>query len=165
MIMRTFIMVLGQKARELGENGVRINFIGRREGVPLEVLKAMDDASLVIMSHISMTLNIAFNYGARAEIIDAVKLIGKQISENKIKTDDVDERVIASCLYTKGQPDPDLLIRTSGEMRISNFLLWQLSYAELYFTEKCWPEFNEEEFSKALASFAQRERRWGGVKV
>ena len=86
-------------------------------------------------------------------------------SEGKIKVDDIDEKLISSHLYTKGQPDPDLLIRTSGEERISNFLLWQLSYAELYFTEKCWPEFNEEEFSKALTSYAQRERRWGRVKV
>ena len=83
----------------------------------------------------------------------------------KIKVDDIDEKVINSYLYTKGQPDPDLLIRTSGEMRISNFLLWQLSYAELYFTDKYWPEFNQQEFSKALTSYAQRDRRWGGVKV
>ena len=165
MIMRTFIMVLGQKAKELGKNGVRINFIGRRQGVPQEVLKAMDEAAHVTMNNTGMTLNIAFNYGARAEIIDAIKSIAAQVMEGKIKTDDIDEKIISAHLYTKGQPDPDLLIRTSGEERISNFLLWQLSYAELYFTDKCWPEFNEEEFSKALTSYAQRERRWGGVKV
>jgi undecaprenyl diphosphate synthase len=112
-----------------------------------------------------MTLNIAFNYGARGEIVDAVKSIYTQVLEGRIKADDINENLIASHLYTKGQPDPDLLIRTSGEMRISNFLLWQLSYVEIYFTDKYWPEFNEEEFLKALASFAQRERRWGRVKV
>ena len=165
MIMRTFIMVLGQKSKELGKNGVRINFIGRRQGVPAEVLKAMDEALLVTMNNTAMTLNIAFNYGARGEIIDAIKSILAQVREGKIKTDDVDEKLISSHLYTQGQPDPDLLIRTSGEKRISNFLLWQLSYAELYFTDKCWPEFNEEQFSKALTSYAQRERRWGKVKV
>lgn len=165
MIMRTFIMVLGQKAKELGGNGIRINFIGRRQEMPPEVLKAIDQAALLTMNNTTMTLNIAFNYGARAEIVDAVKSISAQVREGKIKLDDIDEKLISSCLYTKGQPDPDLLIRTSGEERISNFLLWQLSYAELYFTDKCWPEFNEEEFSKALASFAQRERRWGRVKV
>ncbi len=165
MIMRTFIMVLGQKARELSEKGVRINFIGRRQGVPTEVLNAMDEAARVTMNKTTMVLNIAFNYGARAEIVDAIKTIASQVREGKIEVDGIDEKIISSHLYTKGQPDPDLLIRTSGEERISNFLLWQLSYAELYFTDKCWPEFNEEEFFKALASFAQRERRWGSVKV
>ena len=165
MIMRTFIMVLGQKSKELGLNGVRINFIGRRQGVPDEVLKAMDEATLVPINTLRMTLNIAFNYGARGEIVDAVRSIASQIIEGKLKSDGIDEKTISAELYTKGQPDPDLLIRTSGEMRISNFLLWQLSYAELYFTEKYWPDFNEEEFSKALTSYAHRDRRWGGVKV
>ena len=165
MIMRTFIMVLGQKAKELKNSGVRINFIGRRHQVPPEVLKAMDEAALLTHDNTTMTLNIAFNYGARAEIVDAVKSIAVQVHEGRIKTDDIDEEVISSHLYTRGQPDPDLLIRTSGEERISNFLLWQLSYGEFYFTEKYWPEFNEEEFLKALKSYAQRERRWGKVKV
>ena len=165
MIMRTFIFVLSQKAKELKENGVRINFIGRRQGVPPEVLTAMDRATLETNGRATMTLNIAFNYGARGEIVDAVKSIVSRAGEGKMKADDIDEKLISSYLYTKDQPDPDLLIRTSGEERISNFLLWQLSYAELYFTDKCWPEFNEAEFSKALATYAQRERRWGGVKV
>ncbi len=165
MIMRTFIMVLNQKAKELEKNGVRINFIGRRHQVPPEVLKAMDQAARLTMNNTTMTLNIAFNYGARAEIVDAVKSILPQALEGKIRPDDIDEKLISAHLYTKGQPDPDLLIRTSGEERISNFLLWQISYAEIYFTDKCWPEFNEEEFSKALRCYAQRERRWGKVKV
>ncbi len=165
MIMKTFIMVLGQKARNLRDNGVRINFIGRRQGIPTAVLKAIDDAALTTAQATAMTLNIAFNYGARAEIIDAVKSICTQVVEGKIKIDGIDEKTISSSLYTKGQPDPDLLIRTSGEERISNFLLWQLSYAEFYFTDKCWPEFNKEEFLKALAIYAQRDRRWGKVKV
>jgi undecaprenyl diphosphate synthase len=165
MIMCTFIMVLGQKARELAKKGVRINFIGRRQGVPQEVLKAMDEAAMVTMSSEDMVLNIAFNYGARGEIVDAVKSISAQVASGQIKVEEIDEKIIGSHLYTKNQPDPDLLIRTSGEERISNFLLWQLSYAELYFTPKFWPEFNEEEFTKALTSYAQRERRWGGVKV
>jgi len=165
MIMRTFILVLGQKARELGKNGVRINFIGRRQGMPAEVLNAMDEAARVTTNSNTMTLNIAFNYGARGEMVDAIKLIATQVKDGLLKPEEIDEHIISSNLYTKGQPDPDLLIRTSGEERISNFLLWQLSYAELYFTEKCWPEFNEEQLMKALNSYAQRERRWGGVKV
>jgi len=165
VIMRTFIMVLGQKAKELERKGVRINFIGRRQGVPPDVLKAMDEAATIAMNPVTMTLNIAFNYGARVEIVDAVKSILSQVNDGTLKVDDIDEKIIDSHLYTKGQPDPDLLIRTSGEMRISNFLLWQLSYSEIYFTDTCWPDFNEEEFSKALASYAQRDRRWGKVKV
>jgi len=165
MIMRTFIMVLGQKAKELAENGVRINFIGRRQGVPTEVLMAMDQASNLKIAHTVMILNVAFNYGARAEIVDAIKSIADGVTRGEFKAESINEELISSHLYTKGQPDPDLLIRTSGEERISNFLLWQLSYAELYFTEKCWPEFTEEEFNKALTSYAQRERRWGKVKV
>jgi len=165
MIMRTFIMVLGQKAKELAENGVRINFIGRHQGVPQEVLKAMDDAANVTMNQIVMTLNIAFNYGARGEIVDAIKSIAGKITEGKLKVDEINEKLVGAYLYTKDQPDPDFLIRTSGEERISNFLLWQLSYTELYFTDKCWPEFNEEQFLKALNNYAQRERRWGSVKV
>ncbi|MDE1921387.1 MAG: isoprenyl transferase [Candidatus Omnitrophica bacterium] len=165
MIMRTFIQVLGQKARDLDKNGVRINFIGRRQGIPQEVLKAMDKAALLTRDNAGMTLNIAFNYGARGEIVDAVKSIAQRVAAGLVKPDDIEEKTVSSFLYTKDQPDPDLLIRTSGEVRISNFLLWQLSYAELYFTDKCWPEFNEQEFLKALSTYAQRERRWGGVKV
>ena len=165
MIMRTFIMVLGQKTRELGNNGVRINFIGRRQGVPQEVLKAMDDAALVTKNNAVMTLNIAFNYGARGEIIDAIKSISAEVQRGMLKAEEINEKLVGAHLYTKGQPDPDLLIRTSGEERISNFLLWQLSYAELYFTYKCWPEFTEEEFAKALMSYTHRERRWGKIKV
>ena len=133
--------------------------------MPAEVLKAMDEAARLTIGNKTMTLNIAFNYGARAEIVDAVKSIVAKAHEGKIKADDIDEETISSHLYTKGQPDPDFLIRTSGEERISNFLLWQLSYAELYFTDKCWPEFTEDQFHKALSTYAQRERRWGAVKV
>lgn len=165
MIMRTFIMVLGQKARELAQNGVRINFIGRRLGILPEVIKAMDEATSLEVENIQMTLNIAFNYGARGEIIDAVKSITTEVSQGLIKPEAIDEKMISKHLYTKDQPDPDFLIRTSGEERISNFLLWQLSYAELYFTEKYWPEFTPAEFAKALSVYAQRERRWGGVKI
>ncbi|MDE2222968.1 MAG: di-trans,poly-cis-decaprenylcistransferase [Candidatus Omnitrophica bacterium] len=165
MIMRTFIQVLGQKARDLCKNGVAIRFIGRRQGVPSEVLEAMDKAAALVPDPHLMTLNVAFNYGARGEIVDAAKNLAVQAADGRVKPEDIDEKAFSACLYTKGQPDPDLLIRTSGEERISNFLLWQLSYAELYLTEKCWPEFTEEEFLKALSVYAQRERRWGGVKI
>ena len=165
MLMRTFITVLGQKAKDMHAQGIRINFIGRRLGVPDAVLKAMDEAVMLTAGNKDMTLNVAFNYGARAEIVDAMKAIGQELKEGMLALEAIDEEVIDQHMYTHGQPDPDLLIRTSGEERISNFLFWQLSYAELYFTDKYWPDFTQEEFHKALSEYARRERRWGGVKV
>ena len=166
MLMRTFIAALGQKAKELRANGIRIRFIGRRQGVPEEVLRAMDQAmSLTGTSQIAMTLNVAFNYGGRAEIIDAVKALGGDIAAGKFDVNAIDEELLSTYLYTNGQPEVDLLIRTSGELRISNFLLWQLSYAELYFTPKFWPEFTAEEFQTALKDYAGRHRRYGSVLV
>ena len=165
MLMRTFIAVLGQKAKELRHNGIRVRFIGRREGVPQEVLKAMDEATALTGEVDAMTFNVAFNYGGRAEIIDAVKGVGRKIASGDLDAEAVNEETFGSFLYTKDQPDVDLLIRTSGELRISNFLLWQLSYAELYFTPKFWPEFTVEEFHLALKDFAGRQRRYGGVDV
>jgi undecaprenyl diphosphate synthase len=165
MLMRTFIAVLSQKAKDLRANGIKIRFIGRREGIPAEVLKAMDDATALTGSSDAMTFNVAFNYGGRAEIIDAIKAVGRKVAAGELNPESINEDVLNGFLYTKGQPDVDLLIRTSGELRISNFLLWQLSYAELYFTPKCWPEFNNEEFHLALKDFANRERRYGGVNA
>ncbi|MBF0511418.1 MAG: isoprenyl transferase [Candidatus Omnitrophica bacterium] len=163
MIMRTFISLLGQKAKELAQKGVCIHFIGRRQGIGPEVLKAMNTATEMTMANKAMQLNIAFNYGARSEMVDAFKSIADLVRTGVIKTEDINEDIVSNYLYTRGQPDPDLLIRTSGEQRLSNFLLWQLSYAELYFTDKYWPEFNEDEYLKALDHFAKRQRRWGGL--
>ncbi len=164
MLMRTFIVALNHKSRELHEQGIKINFIGRREGVPADVLKAINESMVLTQGNTAMTLNVAFNYGARAEIIDAVRQIAVKVAVGEELPGAIDEQMIDNYLYTAGQPDPDLLIRTSGEQRISNFLLWQLSYAELYFTEKFWPDFNEVELSHALSEFSKRERRWGGIK-
>ncbi len=164
LLMRLFISALGQKAKELRANGISIRFIGRREGVPAEVLQAMDQAMGLLGPAAVMTLNVAFNYGGRAEIIDGVKQLGRDIQAGHLDIDTIDEIVFSNCLYTQGQPDVDLLIRTSGEQRISNFLLWQMSYAEFYFTAKCWPEFTVQEFQLALDCFASRQRRYGSVE-
>lgn len=163
LLMRTFILVLGQKARDVHANGVCIRFIGRREGIPAEVLKAMDQATALTKNNAAMTLNVAFNYGGRTEILDAVKAVGREAAAGRLNIEDLDEQSFGALLYTKGQPDVDLLVRTSGEQRISNFLLWQLSYAELYFTPKYWPDFTPVEFDLALQDFARRQRRYGGV--
>ena len=163
MLMRTLVSVLGQKAKELHANGVRIRFIGRRQGVPDHVLRAVQAAEDLTRGNTALTLNVAFNYGGRAEITDAAKAMAADVKAGKVRLEDISEETLGRYLYTAGQPDPDLLIRTSGEERISNFLLWQLSYAELYFTDKFWPEFTAAEFHKALADFAGRRRRYGGV--
>ena len=163
MLMRTLISVLNKKVIRLSEANIKLQFIGRREGVPKVVLKTIDSATKLTKDNTGMMLNIAFNYGARLEILGAVKKIAQEVKDDKIKIDEITEGIFDSALYTKGLPDPDLLIRTSGEKRISNFLLWQLSYAELYFTEKFWPDFTEEEFKKAIIDFQSRERRYGNI--
>lgn len=163
LLMRTLISVLSQKAKELHSNGIKIRFIGRRQGISTAVLEAVDKAMKLTENNETMTLNVAFNYGARAEIIDAAKTIYQDIQEGKLAINEVTEKKFESYLYTKNDSEVDLLIRTSGEYRISNFLLWQVSYAEFYFTSKYWPEFTIEEFHKALNDFEGRERRYGGV--
>lgn len=163
ILMKTLISVLNKKARELSRANIRLQFIGRREGIPTEVLKTLDAVKKLTQKNTGMILNIAFNYGGRCEIIDAVRKIAEKVKGNRISIKDIDEEAFSGALYTAGLPDPDLLIRTSGEKRISNFLLWQLSYAELYFTDKFWPDFNKEEFDKAIEDFRLRERRYGNI--
>ena len=163
MLMQTLVSALGQKMQKLCANRIRMRVSGRREGAPASVLDAFDRAIAATRDNPGMVLNIAFNYGARQEIMDAVRSIARDCAAGALSPDKVDEGLFASRLYTAGLPDPDLLIRTSGEKRISNFLLWQLSYAEFYFTEKYWPDFTPEEFHRALSDFAGRKRRYGGV--
>ncbi len=163
MLMRLFIMVLSSRVKDLADQGIRLNFIGRRQGIPAEVLKAIDTAMDNTKHNHELVVNIAFNYGSRAEIVDAVKCVGQDLLDKKIALEDINEEAIAKYLYTAGQPEVDLLIRTSGEQRISNFLLWQISYAEFYFTQKFWPEFNAAEFETAIKAFSSRHRRYGGV--
>ncbi len=165
ILMGIFMNCLATKAKELHGYGVKICFIGRRQGIPNQVLNAMDDAVNLTKGNKALTLNVAFNYGSRLEILDAVKVIAMRCQQGKQEVKDITEEDISNALYTAGQPDPDLLIRTSGEVRLSNFLLWQLSYAELYFTDKTWPDFNAQEFDKALESYATRNRRFGGVNA
>ncbi len=163
MLMQTLVSALGQKLQSLCANSIRMCVSGRREGAPPFVLEAFDRAVAATQGNPGMVLNIAFNYGGRLEILDAVRAIARDCADGKLAPEAVDEALFSSRLYTAGLPDPDLLIRTSGEKRISNFLLWQLSYAEFYFTEKYWPEFTGKEFSLALDDFSRRDRRYGRV--
>ncbi len=150
----------------LREN-VRLRIIGRREGIPESALREMDESLRVTAQNTGLTLCLAINYGSRQEIVDAVKKIAlesvrKGHSEKEID-ETITETVFAENLYTAGMPDPDLLIRTAGELRLSNYLLWQLSYSEIWVTERCWPEFSATDFHQAISDYARRVRRFGAV--
>lgn len=144
-------------------NNLRVRMIGRRDGIPEQVLRELDKTVDMSASNTGMWLNLAINYGGRSEIVDAVRAIGGEIAEGKLRPDQVDEQTIADNLYTAGLEDPDLVIRTAGELRISNFLLWQVSYAEIWVTERCWPEFDEATLHTAITDFASRKRKFGGL--
>jgi undecaprenyl diphosphate synthase len=144
-------------------NNVRVRMIGRRDDIPDQVLRELDKTVEMSSTNSGMWLNLAINYGGRAEIVDAVRIIGQLIQAGELSPGDVNEATISSLLYTAAAPDPDLLIRTAGEMRISNFLLWQISYAEIWVTEKCWPEFDEATLHDAIRAYAARRRRFGGL--
>ncbi|HEY5026083.1 MAG TPA: polyprenyl diphosphate synthase [Acidimicrobiales bacterium] len=154
--------LLMRRRDELHDKGVQILFAGRRDWrVPRRVLRRMDESVALTQGNRRMTLTMAFNYGGRAEIVDAVRaLVGEGVPAAKI-----DERAIRSHLYYPDQPDPDLVIRTSGEYRISNFLLWQLAYSELVFTDVLWPDFRRAQLFDAVAQYQRRERRFGRVKT
>jgi undecaprenyl diphosphate synthase len=158
--------LLIRRRDELHERGVRIRFAGRRTGrIPARVLRRMEEAEELTRRNRKMTLVIAFNYGGRAELVDAARGIARDVAAGRLHPDRVDERVLARHLYLPDVPDPDLLVRTSGEYRISNYLLWQLAYAELYFTDTLWPDFRRENLFEAIAAYQQRERRFGGLET
>ncbi len=147
------------------ENDLQVHMIGRRDDIPDKVLGELDKTVAMSAENDGMRLCLAINYGSRREIADAVRVIGDKIQSAQIDCSDVDEQMIDDHLYTSGMPDPDLLIRTAGEMRVSNFLLWQISYAEIWVTELCWPEFVEADLHQAIRDFSARERRFGGLEA
>jgi undecaprenyl diphosphate synthase len=155
--------LLAERQKILDQN-IRFTVIGRREGLPAEVLAEIDENTRLTEANTGLTLCLAINYGSRAEIVDALRAIAEQVRRGQLLPDDITEELVSQHLYTAGQPDPDLLIRTAGEMRVSNYLLWQISYAELWVTSKFWPEFDASLLHEALRDFARRERRFGGLK-
>jgi undecaprenyl diphosphate synthase len=158
--------LLLRRRDELHERGVRIRFCGRRGGrVPARVLRRMEEAEELTRRNKKMTLVIAFNYGGRAELVDAAQGIARDVAAGRLDPEWVDEKTLARHLYLPDVPDPDLLVRTSGEYRISNYLLWQLAYAELYFTDVLWPDFRREHLFEAIAAYQKRERRFGGLET
>jgi len=145
------------------ENNLQVAVIGRREGIPEDVLREMDQTVRISQGNTGLRLCLAINYGGRAEMVDAVRRMAWLVREGRLEPDQIDEQTISRFLYTADMPDPDLLIRTAGEMRVSNFLLWQISYTEIWVTERCWPEFDEHQLHEAICSFASRKRRFGGL--
>jgi undecaprenyl diphosphate synthase len=144
-------------------NNIRFRRIGRREGMPSPVLEALDEAERATAHCTSLTLCLALNYGSRTEIVDAVRQIADRVAAGQLDPKAIGEATIEEHLYTHGLPDPDLLIRTAGERRISNYLLWQISYAELHVATALWPDFGPNELHDALRDFASRQRRFGDV--
>lgn len=160
-LMSLFISAVKNETENLIKNNVRMKAIGNLESLPISVLENLNEIIDKTKNNTGLTLILALSYSSRQEITNAVKNITEQITSGKITSEDITEKIISSHLYTNEFPDPELLIRTSGEYRISNFLLWQISYTELYFTDTLWPDFSREDFLKAIYNFQQRERRFG----
>ncbi len=159
LMYKTFV----QEIEELQREGVRIKLVGDRSSLSPEILKIWNQAEKLTRTNQGLTLNVAFNYGGRQEITKVAQALAGQVSTGAITLADITEEKIDSLLYTYPSPDPDLIIRTGGEIRLSNFLLWQAAYSEFYVTDVLWPDFGEADFEKALEAYANRERRFGQV--
>jgi len=162
-LMKLYVHYLVKERGEIMDNDVRLIQIGRRAGLPEEVLRELDETAALSRSNTGMKLCLALNYSSRLEIVDAIRNIAQRVAGGELKPEAIDETLVSESLYTAEVPDPDLLIRTAGEMRVSNFLLWQISYAELYVTETLWPDFHVADLNDAFRAFAARERRFGRV--
>jgi undecaprenyl diphosphate synthase len=161
-LLRRFV---ASDLEKLHRNNVRVRIIGSREGLDDSLRRLIDEVETTTALNSGLNLQVAFNYGAKAEITEAVRRIAFLAATGELKPEDVTEATIDHALYTAGMPDPDLIIRTSGEQRVSNFLLWQAAYAEFVFVDENWPDFNERSFVRALEEYSARERRYGGVEA
>ncbi len=156
--------LLNNRVKEFHERNIRIRHLGRRDRIPPSTLRAIDNAVEMTRDNTGMTLNIAFNYGGRTEILDAVRSLCDDVVQGRVKPEEVDEDRFRSYLYLPDMPDPDLLVRTAGEMRISNFMIWELAYTEIYVTEVLWPDFDRRHLAEAIKDFQGRERRFGAIR-
>jgi undecaprenyl diphosphate synthase len=159
-LLRVFVK---RDLARLHKDGVRIRIIGSRDGLSADILGLIDEAIELTRNNTRLNLNIAFNYGGRGEIVAAVREIARAVQEGSLKPEQIEEATISRMLWTSESPDPDLVIRTSGELRLSNFLLWSGAYAELMFMDLWWPDFNRESMEKAIDAFRRRDRRFGGL--
>lgn len=162
-LMRFFRFYTKRERENMRKNGISLRIIGDFDGLPKNVREEFSKAMECTKDREDLVLNLCVNYGARFEILNAVRKILEEIKHGKITAKDIDEKLFGSFLYTKDSPDPDLMIRTSNELRISNFLLWQSAYTEFYFTENLWPDFGAEELFKAIVEYQKRNRRFGGT--
>ena len=161
-LMNLFMQALDLEVKKLHKNNIRLNILGDITGFSEKLQQKIIQAEKLTENNTALTLNIAANYGGYWDIVQAAKQLAEQVKDNQIVLSDITPELFQQHLVTKSQPQVDLLIRTSGEQRISNFLLWQLAYAELYFTDVLWPDFNESEFERAILVYQQRHRRFGG---
>jgi len=162
-LMNLLIEYLQREIDELHANGIRVNPIGKLEELPASAQKAVLMARERTRPNQGLTLNVALNYGSRSELVEAVRALAQEVRQGKLDPGEIDEKAIAGRLYTAGQPDPDLLIRPSGDCRVSNFLLWQLAYTEFWLTPVLWPDFRRIHLLQAIIDFQSRERRFGGL--
>lgn len=160
-LMDLLVSTINSETETLIKNNIRLNAIGRLTDLPEKVLTNLKEAISKTKDNTGLTLTLALSYSSKMELVDAFRKIAADVNDGIISADQIDDTVISQSLYTGDMPDPDLLIRTSGELRISNFMLWQLAYSELYFTSTFWPDFDKEELYKAIVDYQQRERRFG----
>ncbi len=155
--------MIEERATIMDQN-IRVAVIGRRDGIPDSVEREMEKTIAMSSTNTGLRLCLAVNYGGRGELVDAVRRIAERVHSGNLAAAEITEKTISDSVYTAGMPDPDLLVRTAGEMRVSNFLLWQISYAEIWVTKHCWPEFSEQDLQLAIRDYASRDRRFGGLK-
>lgn len=163
-LMKLLVTYLRKELKELHKNGVKITTIGDISKLPQACIEELNKSMEETKDNKGLELSLALNYGSRSDIVRAVQNISKSVSNGEIEVDSIDEICIKKNLYTASTPDPDLVIRTSGEQRLSNFLLWEVAYSEFYYTDIHWPDFDEQELQKAIYSYQNRDRRFGGIK-
>ncbi|HDR1924010.1 TPA: di-trans,poly-cis-decaprenylcistransferase [Pasteurella multocida] len=163
-LMALFMQALDLEVKKLHKNNIKLNILGDVTGFSASLQNKIHQAEKLTENNTALTLNIAANYGGCWDIVQATKSLAQQVKDGKLAVDEINAQVLQQALVTKEQPQVDLLIRTSGEQRISNFLLWQIAYAELYFSDVLWPDFNEKEFNEAIIAYQQRHRRFGGAE-
>ncbi len=164
-LMDLLVEFLRKELPNLRKNNIRFQMLGRVEGLHISVLEQIRKAEFATFQNTGLQLNVALNYSGRIEILDACRAIASAVAAGELAVEEINDEVISSKLYTRQIPDPDLLIRTSGEMRLSNFLLWQIAYSEIYVTDKLWPDFRESDFYQAIVEYQKRDRRFGGVTI
>jgi undecaprenyl diphosphate synthase len=163
-LMHLLLKTIKEEIKELHKKGVRFTIIGDLDTIPVKTAKGLKEGIEITKDNTGLNLNLALNYGSRQEIVEAMKSIAYQVQAGKVKPNNIDVELLSNFLLTNNMPDPELLIRTSGEHRLSNFLLWQIAYTEIFMTDQYWPEFREEQFLNAILDFQSRERRFGNIK-